>query len=95
MSSITFISQAEVPPEIRGWNGLGGWALWLVGWTSVAGIMQDFAGEDGKVFFGIFVGFGWFLVDMDGIFLGYGMIWMGFFWVEDGSGSWRRWEVLT
>lgn len=30
--------------NLPGWNGLGGWALWLVGWTTCAGIMQDFAG---------------------------------------------------
>ena len=35
----------DVGPCSRGWNGVGGWALWLVGWTTVAGIMQDFAGE--------------------------------------------------
>jgi hypothetical protein len=60
------ISQAALLPEIslprscRGWNGLGGWALWLVGWTTCAGIMQDFAGEDGFSFgfFYVFVGYG-------------------------------------
>ena len=32
---------------LRGWQGPGGWVLWLVGWTTCAGFMQDFAGENG------------------------------------------------
>ena len=34
---------------LRGWQGPGGWVLWLVGWTTCAGFMQDFAGEKGSV----------------------------------------------
>lgn len=30
---------------LRGWQGPGGWVLWLIGWTTCAGFMQDFAGE--------------------------------------------------
>ena len=33
---------------LRGWQGPGGWVLWLVGWTACAGFMQDFAGENGS-----------------------------------------------
>lgn len=29
---------------LRGWQGPGGWVLWLIGWTTCAGFMQDFAG---------------------------------------------------
>ncbi|CAE7434229.1 mdm2 [Symbiodinium natans] len=29
---------------VPGWKGKYGWLLWLVGWTSCAGFMQDFAG---------------------------------------------------
>eukprot|EP00434_Breviolum_minutum_P016054 symbB.v1.2.014150.t1/scaffold1028.1/size143234/2 len=30
--------------NLPGWQGPGGWVLWLVGWTTCAGFMQDFAG---------------------------------------------------
>ena len=29
---------------LRGWNGPGGWVLWLVGWTTIAGVTQDILG---------------------------------------------------
>eukprot|EP00931_Biecheleriopsis_adriatica_P017798 TRINITY_DN12639_c0_g1_i2.p2 TRINITY_DN12639_c0_g1~~TRINITY_DN12639_c0_g1_i2.p2 ORF type:complete len:103 (-),score=17.45 TRINITY_DN12639_c0_g1_i2:109-417(-) len=30
--------------RVPGWQGPGGWVLWLVGWTSCAGFMQEIAG---------------------------------------------------